>query len=111
MLLEGFYKVFTRFLECFSRGFYKAVTRFPQGLYKGLIRFVYKASTMCLYKSFRRLHKVFVRILLFLYKDSTRLLKRIYKVFTKILQCVYNAFSQGSYKTFTKLVYNALQGF
>jgi hypothetical protein len=52
----------------------------------------------------------FVRILLFLYKDSTRLLKNMYKVFTKILQCVYNVFSQGSYKAFTKLVYNVLQG-
>ena len=57
----------------------------------------YKASTMCLYKAFRRPYEAFVRILLFLYKDSTMLLKCIYKVFTKVLQCVY-IFPQGSYK-------------
>jgi hypothetical protein len=97
MLLEGFYKVFTRFSEGFSQGFYKAVTRFSQGLYKELMSCFYKASTMCRYEAFRRLDRAFVRILLFLYKDSTILLKCIYKVFTKISQCVY-IFPQGSYK-------------
>ena len=102
--------MFTRFLEGVSQGFYKAVTRFSHGLYKELMSVFYKASTMCLYKAFRRLYQAFVSILLFLYKDSTKLLKSMYKVFTKILQCVYNVFSQGSYKAFTKLVYNVLQG-
>ena len=97
MCLEGFYKVFTRFLEGVSQGFYKAVTRFSQGLHKEFMTCFYKASTMCLYEAFRRLDRAFVRILLFLYKDSTMLLKCIYKVFTKISQCVY-IFPQGSYK-------------
>ena len=81
-LLQGVYKAFRGFF------FRKAVTRFSQGLHKELMRLFYKASTMCLCKAFRRPYEAFVRILFFLYKDSTMLLKCIYKVFTKVLQCV-----------------------
>ena len=73
---------------CLQGCFRKAVTGFSQGLHKELMRLFYMASTMRLCKAFRRPCAAFVRILFFLYKDSTMLLKCIYKVFTRVLQCV-----------------------
>ena len=85
MLLKGFYNVFTKLLEDFQPGFYKAFTRFSQGLTRFFIRCFARFLQCFVYKAFKRLHKAFVRILLFLYTDSTRLPQSIYKVFTNIL--------------------------
>ena len=102
--------MFTRFLEGVSQGFYKAVTRFSQGLHKEFMTCFYKASTMCLYEAFRRLDRAFVRILLFLYKDSTMLLKCIYNVFTKISQCVFIFHKVLTRRCFTQILDCFLQG-